>query len=123
MAPSNVIDNNPSTRWGACINGCEGTSWIAVNLGASFNLREILIDWEYAHAVDFHVEACESDVCHEVYREYGKSSEADTRIDVSNTASAQGISQVKVYMTRRRDGMAGFSIFSINSYRQYEAIS
>lgn len=124
MVASNAIDNNPSTRWGACVNGCEAESWLHVNLGGIFSLREILIEWEYAHAADFYVRVSNDEITwHTVYQEYGKSSEADTRIDVSNIPSAQSAKWVQIVMTRRREGMTGFSIFSMNCYKQYVVIS
>lgn len=50
----NAIDGNGGTRWES-VHGVS-PSWLSVDLGASYNLSSVVIDWEAANAANYEVQ-------------------------------------------------------------------
>ncbi len=56
-APSQAVDGNSTTRWSSG-QWMQSTSigWIYVDLGASYNISEVRLDWERAYAVNYQIQ-------------------------------------------------------------------
>ena len=55
LAPAaNAVDGNGGTRWESA--HAISPSWIGVDLGASYNLSSVVIDWEAANAANYEVQ-------------------------------------------------------------------
>ncbi len=50
----NAVDGNGGTRWESA-HGIS-PSWLSVDLGASYNLSSVVIDWEAANAANYEVQ-------------------------------------------------------------------
>ncbi len=53
-AAANAVDGNGGTRWESAHGN--GPSWLSVDLGASYNLTSVVIDWEAANAANYDVQ-------------------------------------------------------------------
>lgn len=53
LSASMVTDGSDSTRWSS---GTTGTSWVMVDLGATYNLTSVKLNWEYASAAAYQVQ-------------------------------------------------------------------
>jgi hypothetical protein len=51
--PAYAIDNNTATRWSS---GFSDPQWLTVDLGKSWEISEVLLRWENAHATAYRVE-------------------------------------------------------------------
>jgi hypothetical protein len=51
--PTYAIDNNTATRWSS---GFSDPQWLTVDLGKSWEISEVLLRWENAHATAYRVE-------------------------------------------------------------------
>ncbi|STX28569.1 Predicted thiol oxidoreductase [Legionella beliardensis] len=54
MPAKNAVDGDASTRWGSAVG--VDPSWIAVDLGKSYTLTSVVIDWEAANAEIYEVQ-------------------------------------------------------------------
>ena len=56
-APQMAVDGNSSTRWssGQWMQST-GTGWIYVDLGATFSISEVRLNWETAYAVNYQIQ-------------------------------------------------------------------
>ncbi|MFK3984373.1 discoidin domain-containing protein [Micromonospora sp. NPDC050397] len=52
-AASNAVDGDPSTRWSS---GFSDPQWLRVDLGARWQISEIKLNWENAHATAYRVD-------------------------------------------------------------------
>jgi hypothetical protein len=50
---SNAVDGDPATRWSS---GFSDPQWLRVDLGARWQISEIRLNWENAHATAYRVE-------------------------------------------------------------------
>lgn len=57
FAPGMAVDGNLNTRWssGQWMQNSQ-TGWLAIDLGARFNIHEVQLNWETAYAVDFQIQ-------------------------------------------------------------------
>jgi hypothetical protein len=53
MPAASAIDNNSTTRWSS---GFSDPQWLTVDLGKSWEISEVLLRWENAHATAFRVD-------------------------------------------------------------------
>ncbi|HEY8938713.1 MAG TPA: di-heme oxidoredictase family protein [Cellvibrio sp.] len=53
-AAANAVDGNGGTRWESTHGN--GPSWLSVDLGASYSLTSVVIDWEAANAANYDVQ-------------------------------------------------------------------
>ncbi|MEV0609353.1 protein kinase [Polymorphospora rubra] len=51
--PAHAVDGDPVSRWGS---GFSDDQWLMVDLGGQWQISEILLRWEHAHAVSYRVE-------------------------------------------------------------------
>ncbi|MFI7540069.1 discoidin domain-containing protein [Actinoplanes sp. NPDC049599] len=51
--PAYAVDNNTATRWSS---GFSDPQWLTVDLGKSWEISEVLLRWENAHATAYRVE-------------------------------------------------------------------
>lgn len=54
LVPSAAVDGLGATRWGSLFSD---PSWIYVDLGSTFNLSQVVLDWEVALGQDFQIQA------------------------------------------------------------------
>jgi eukaryotic-like serine/threonine-protein kinase len=56
-AAANAVDGNPTTRWSSAWNDPQ---WLEVDLGATYNLHEVVLDWENAYATSFQIQVSDN---------------------------------------------------------------
>lgn len=54
LSASYAVDGNGTTRWGSTV-GID-PSWLTVDLGASYSLSSVVIDWEAANAANYQIQ-------------------------------------------------------------------
>lgn len=114
--PYKALDGSAGTRWSSC-GGCESTHWLDADLGNEYDLREIFINWETAHAVDYRIQVSnDRNSWTDAYIENGKTNNWDTTIDLSNVAEAKGIRYVRIYTTKRHPSYSNVSIHYFKVY-------
>ena len=52
-SPANAVDNDLATRWSS---GFSDPQWLTVDLGKSWEISEVLLHWENAHATAYRIE-------------------------------------------------------------------
>ena len=117
-APRFAVDNNYSTRWAsdrtnpATVN----TQWLAVDLGSTYNITKVRVNWEAAYGRDFQIQVSPDGVA---WTPAATTTPGQTATVVGNTARVNLISGiaasakfVRVYCTARGTGY-GYSIYEL----------
>ncbi|MFC8923107.1 discoidin domain-containing protein [Cellulosimicrobium sp. NPDC057127] len=102
-----AVDGNPGTRWGS---GWSEPEWIAVDLGASYDLSRVVVDWETAYASAYEIQTSPDG---ETWTTVHTVTDGDgffDRLDVTGTAR-----HVRLYATERATQW-GFSIYELEVY-------
>lgn len=102
-----AVDGNAGTRWGS---GWSEPEWIAVDLGASYDLSRVVVDWETAYASAYEIQTSPDG---ETWTTVHTVTDGDgffDRLDVSGTAR-----HVRLYATERATQW-GFSIYELEIY-------
>ncbi|MFD6139008.1 discoidin domain-containing protein [Promicromonospora sp. NPDC060271] len=102
-----AVDGNAGTRWGS---GWSEPEWIAVDLGASYDLSRVVIDWETAYASGYEIQT---------------SPDGDTWTTVHTVTDGDGLfddldltgtgRHVRLYATERATQW-GFSLYELEIY-------
>ncbi len=80
LVPANAVDGDLATRWSS---GKVSESWIRVDLGAKYDLSQVILTWEAAYATGYQIELSNDDATWvSVYSTTTGDGEVDT-IDVS----------------------------------------
>jgi CxxC motif-containing protein (DUF1111 family) len=118
-AALNAVDSNGGTRWESA-HGVS-PSWLSVDLGASYNLSSVVIDWEAANAANYEVQGSANGtnwmtIAAPTGGTFG------TRTD---TVAASGTYRyVRIYCTQRSAGNNwGYSIWELKVYGSLPASS
>ena len=105
-APANAVDSDSTSRWSS---GFSDPQWIAVDLGAQWQLSEIRLSWENAHATAYRVEVSTDGKKWQKVYSTGSSIGGDVTIEVAKVAARK----VRVYCTKRSN-QYGYSIYGID---------
>jgi len=92
---SNAFDGDTTTRWSSAYNDPQ---WIYVDLGATYNIQEVVLDWEVAYASTYQIQVS-SDAVNwtTIYTANGT-----TGVNQLNVAGASGSGRyVRMYGTAR----------------------
>jgi hypothetical protein len=102
-----AVDGNAGTRWGS---GWSEPEWIAVDLGASYDLSRVVIDWETAFASGYEIQTSPDG---ETWTTVHTVTDGDgffDELDVSGTGR-----YVRLYATERATQW-GFSLYELEVY-------
>ncbi|WP_369369857.1 discoidin domain-containing protein [Promicromonospora sp. Populi] len=102
-----AVDGNAGTRWGSQWNEPE---WIAVDLGASYDLSRVVIDWETAFASGYEIQTSPDG---ETWTTVHTVADGDGFFD--NIALSGTGQHVRLYATERGTQW-GFSIYELEIY-------
>ncbi|SCF40005.1 Serine/threonine protein kinase [Micromonospora matsumotoense] len=104
-AAANAVDGDLVTRWGS---QWSDVGWLTVDLGAQRQIREILLRWEHAYAVEYRVEiSSDGRKWTAVYRT-SSGQGGDVRVTTDKVAGRY----VRMYGTQRSN-MYGYSLYEI----------
>jgi hypothetical protein len=70
-APQNAVDGGTSTRWSSAF---ADRQWIAVDLGSTYNIYRVVLNWETAYASLYHLQISNDGVTWNTFREMSKGS-------------------------------------------------
>lgn len=102
-----AVDGNAGTRWGS---GWSEPEWIAVDLGASYDLSRVVIDWETAYASGYQIQTSPDG---ETWTTVHTVTDGDGFFDdLDLTGTGQ---HVRLYATERATQW-GFSIYELEIY-------
>lgn len=109
--PSLATDGNLTTRWGSAFTN---TEWIYVDLGASYNVSRVVLNWEAAYATAYQIQV---------------SNDASNWTSIYSTTTGNGASDdlnisgagryVRVYATNRASINGSFYGFSLYEFQVY----
>lgn len=102
-----AVDGNAGTRWGSQWSEPE---WIAVDLGASYDLRRVVIDWETAFASGYQIQTSPDGETWTTVHSVTNGDGLFDDLDVSGTGR-----HVRLYATERATQW-GFSLYELEIY-------
>ncbi|PUB32445.1 sugar phosphate isomerase/epimerase [Promicromonospora sp. AC04] len=102
-----AVDGNAGTRWGSQWSEPE---WIAVDLGASYDLSRIVIDWETAYASGYEIQTSPDGETWTTVHTVTDGDGLFDNIDLSGTGQ-----HVRLYATERATQW-GFSLYELEVY-------
>jgi hypothetical protein len=70
-APQNAVDGGTSTRWSSAF---ADRQWIAVDLGGTYNIYRVVLNWETAYASDYALQISNDGVTWNTFRSMSKGS-------------------------------------------------
>ncbi|MBE6049688.1 MAG: hypothetical protein E7214_03255 [Clostridium sp.] len=106
---NNITDGNLSTRWASSSN--EQTGWVYVDLGATKNINEVLINWENAYATQYKIQVSnDATTWKDVFTTFNG---LGGNISIPVTASGR---YVRIYCTQKFYYSWGYSIFELGVY-------
>jgi hypothetical protein len=105
-AASNTVDGDPATRWSS---GFSDPQWLRVDLGARWQISEIRLNWENAHATAYRVEiSTDGTTWKTVYRTSNGQS-GNVTVEVAKLPARF----VRMYGTKRSTSY-GYSLFELD---------
>ena len=113
MQPSSyAVDGNSGTRWEST-HGVS-PSWISLDLGSTFALTQVVIDWEAANAANYQIQGSNDNATWTTL----KSVTGGTFGNRTDTNAVSGLYRyVRIYCTDRSAGNNwGYSIFELKVY-------
>lgn len=115
----NAVDGNGGTRWEST-HGVS-PSWLSVDLGASYNLSSVVIDWEAANAANYEVQGSVNGTSWNTIA----SRTGGTFGTRTDTVAASGTYRyVRIYCTLRSTGNGwGYSLWELKVYGSAPASS
>jgi CxxC motif-containing protein (DUF1111 family) len=116
---ANAVDGNAGSRWESAVN--TDPSWISVDLGSTFALTSVVIDWEAANAADYQVQSSTNGATWVTLatRTGGTFGNRTDTVTISGNYR-----HVRIYGTARSPGNNwGYSIFSLKVYGNVVASS
>ncbi|WP_264031627.1 discoidin domain-containing protein [Cellulosimicrobium sp. SH8] len=105
--PEMAVDGNAGTRWSSAWNDPE---WIAVDLGASYDLSQVVIDWETAYGSGYEVQTSPDG---ETWTTVHTVTDGDGGYDELDVAATGRY--VRLYLTERATQW-GFSLYELEVY-------
>ncbi|WP_436759260.1 ThuA domain-containing protein [Streptosporangium sp. V21-05] len=104
---ANAVDGNPATRWGSAY---ADPQWISVDLGASYNLNRVRLNWEAAYGKAYQVQTSTNNT---TWTNVYSTTTSDGGVD-DLTLTGTG-RYVRVYGTQRALAY-GYSLWDLNVY-------
>ncbi|MCU4163738.1 family 16 glycosylhydrolase [Carboxylicivirga caseinilyticus] len=106
-APAYCVDGDESTRWASNWNQPE---WVYVDLQKSYNINQVILKWQYAHASAYEIQVSDNAVnWNTIYTETSGDGETDD-ISLSGTGRYLRI------LCNQRNTQWGFSLFELEVY-------
>ncbi|QJW35823.1 discoidin domain-containing protein [Cellulosimicrobium protaetiae] len=102
-----AVDGNAGTRWSSAWNDPE---WIAVDLGASYDLSKVVIDWETAYGSGYEIQTSSDGETWTTVRTVADGDGGFDELDVAGTGR-----YVRLYLTERATQW-GFSLYELEVY-------
>jgi hypothetical protein len=106
LGPSFAVDGNPATRWSS---GFSDPQWLRVDLGARWQISEITLDWENAHATAYRVEVSGDGTTWKPVYSTGDSQGGDVTVEVAKLPARY----VRMYGTARSTAY-GYSLLELD---------
>ena len=110
-----AVDGNGATRWssGQWMQTTR-TGWIAVDLGATYSLSEVRLDWETAYAVNYQIQTSLTTAS------TGSRSRPSAEIKTRGRIDFSGLSgtgrYVRIYCTQTSTGSDNYSLYDFQVY-------
>ena len=113
-APAMAVDGNSSTRWssGQWMQN-SSTGWIYVDLGTTFNILDVRLNWETAYAVNYQIQVS-NDAVNWTTIQTITGNQSKSVADFSGL-SATG-RYVRIYCTQTSAGSDNYSLYDFNVY-------
>jgi hypothetical protein len=105
-AASNAVDGNPGTRWSS---GFRDPQWLQVDLGARWQISEIRLSWENAHATAYRVEISTDGTAWKTVYRTGNGQGGDVVVKIAKLPARF----VRMYGTKRSTTY-GYSLFELD---------
>jgi type 1 glutamine amidotransferase len=105
---ANVVDGNPATRWGSAY---ADPQWVTVDLGASYALNRVRLNWEAAFGRAYQVQASPDNA---TWTNLYSTTTGDGGVDDLTVAGTGRY--VRVYGTQRGLTQYGYSLWDVNIY-------
>jgi hypothetical protein len=105
-AASNAVDGNPGTRWSS---GFTDPQWLRVDLGARWQISEIRLSWENAHATAYRVEISTDGTTWKTVYRTSNGQGGDVVVEVAKLPARF----VRMYGTKRSTDF-GYSLFELD---------
>ncbi len=112
--PDQAIDNNSSTRWssGQWLQN-SSTGWIYVDLGATYNISEVKLNWQTAYAVNYQIQVSDDG-------DHWTTIQVVTNNQSAGIVDFPGLSgtgrYVRIYCTQTSAGSDNYSLYDFNVY-------
>ncbi|GLX99171.1 ThuA domain-containing protein [Herbidospora sp. NBRC 101105] len=105
---ANAVDGNTATRWGSAY---ADPQWITVDLGASYNVNRVRLNWEAAYGRAYRVEVSPDNT---TWTTVSTQTASDGGVD-DLTVNGTG-RYVRIYGTQRALTQYGYSLWDLNVY-------
>jgi len=102
---SNAVDGDPTTRWGSAWTD---TQWLAVDLGARWQITEVKLSWEHAYSTAYRVQVSTDGKSWKSVYSTTSGEGGEVTVDAGKVAARH----VRVYSTKR-NGQYGISLFEL----------
>jgi hypothetical protein len=118
---SRALDSNSSTRWssGQWMQNTQ-TGWIAVDLGARYNINDVRLNWETAYAANYQIQVSDDGVNWTTIRNVeGRSSSGfDDQSGLSGTGR-----YIRIYCTKTSATAINYSLYDLQVFGAPAAIT
>ncbi|KFD43489.1 hypothetical protein IU11_10855 [Cellulosimicrobium sp. MM] len=105
--PEKAVDGNAGTRWSSAWSEPE---WIAVDLGASYDLSRVVVDWETAYGSGYEVQTSPDGETWTTVRTVTDGDGGFDDLEITGTGR-----HVRLYLTERATQW-GFSLYELEVY-------
>ena len=105
LAASLAVDGDQQTRWGS---GFSDPQWLSVDLGTQWQISQIVLRWENAHAVSYRVQVSADDRTWTTVFSTSTGQGGDVTVTPDNAAGRY----VRMYGTRRNTAY-GYSLYEL----------
>ncbi|MET0494098.1 MAG: discoidin domain-containing protein [Actinoplanes sp.] len=102
---SNAVDGDPTSRWGSAWTD---TQWLAVDLGARWQITEVKLSWEQAYSTAYRVQVSTDGKSWKSVYSTTNGEGGEVTVDAGKVAARY----VRVYSTER-NGQYGISLFEL----------
>jgi type 1 glutamine amidotransferase len=108
---TNVIDNDPSTRWSSA---AVDTAWVTIDLQKVYSVGKLVLSWEGAYAAEYDIQASEDG---RNWNTIKTVSDGDGKTDELNFDPTP-MRYVRILATSRAEGRWGYSLFEVEVYKK-----
>ena len=112
--PSMAVDGNSSTRWssGQWMQS-SNVGWIYVDLGATYNISGVRLDWQTAYAVNYQIQVSTNAVNWTTIQNVTGNQSAG----VADFSGLSGVGRyLRIYCTQTSAGSDNYSLYDFNVY-------